>query len=96
MYWRILPMNKRDFSKIRADVKDLELTIAESMNDIWVDPITREYYKKLLELELGERRLWLVYSLLDHSIIKTAAYFRADRKTVSKAITSIKEKLCSI
>lgn len=90
-------MNKRDFTKlqgkIRADVTELERTIAQSMDDIWVDPITREYYQKLLALELGERRLWIVYSLLDHSIIKTAAYFRADRKTVSKAINLIKTKI---
>lgn len=90
-------MNKRDFTKlqgkVRADVTELERTIAQSMDDIWVDPQTREYYQKLLALELGERRLWIVYSLLDHSIIKTAAYFRADRKTVSKAINLIKTKI---
>lgn len=94
---RITKMNKRQYDKlhgkIRTEVTELEQTIKETVNDIWADPFVRDYYIKLMDLDLSDRRLWLVYSILDHSIIKTAAYFHCDRKTVSNAINRIKNLL---
>lgn len=78
---------------MRQEVTELEQTIKETINDIWIEPNVRNYYLKLLDLDLSDRRLWLVFSLLDHSIIKTAGYFRCDRKTVSNAINKIKNQL---
>ena len=90
-------MNKKRYDKLhgqmRQEVTELEQTIKETVNDIWADPNIRNYYLKLLGLDLSDRRLWLVYSLLDHSIIKSAAYFHCDRKTVSNAINRIKIQL---
>lgn len=90
-------MNKKSYEKIhgkiRTEVTELEQTIKETVNDIWGDPFVRAYYIKLMDLDLSDRRLWLVYSILDHSIIKTAAYFHCDRKTVSNAINKIKNLL---
>lgn len=88
-------MNKKSYErihgKLREEVTELEQTVKDTIDDIWADPNIREYYLKLLDLDLSDRRLWLVYSILDHSIIKTAAFFRVDRKTVSNAINRIKE-----
>ena len=88
-------MNKKNYERIhgriRNEVTELEQAIKDTINDIWADPFIRGYYIKLMDLTLSDRRLWLVYSILDHSIIKTAAYFHCDRKTVSNAINRIKE-----
>lgn len=90
-------MNKKSYErihgKLREEVTELEQTVKDTIDDIWADPNIREYYLKLLDLDLSDRRLWLVYSILDHSIIKTAAYFHCDRKTVSNAINKIKIQL---
>lgn len=90
-------MNKRQYDKlhgqIRIEVTELEQTIKDTVDDIWAEPFVREYYIKLSKLNLSDRRLWLTYSLLDHSIIKVAAYFHCDRKTASNAINRIKNEI---
>lgn len=90
-------MNKKNYEKIhgqmRQEVTELEQTIKNTVDDIWAEPFVREYYLKLTSLNLSDRRLWLVYSILDHSIIKTAAYFHCDRKTASNAINRIKNEI---
>ena len=90
-------MNRKQYTnvhgKIRTEVTELEQTVKDTIDDIWADPFVRDYYMKLMDLTLSDRRLWLTYSLLDHSIIKTAAYFHCDRKTVSNAINRIKIQL---
>lgn len=78
---------------MREEVTELEHVIQTTVNDIWADPYIRNYYLKLLDLDLSDRRLWLTYSLLDHSIIKVAAYFHCDRKTASNAINRIKNEI---
>lgn len=90
-------MNKKTYEKLhgklRQEVTELEQTVKDTIDDIWADPFVRDYYMKLMDLTLSDRRLWLVYSLFDHSIIKVAAYFHCDRKTVSNAISRIKIQL---
>lgn len=78
---------------LRDDVIDMEKTMEEKVDSIWTDPGVAAYYKKILALGLSQRRLWLVYSFLDCSLIKTARYFGVDRGTVSAHITEIKNEL---
>lgn len=90
-------MNKKTYhivqGKLRREVTDLEQTMVSAVDDIWTDDVVRDYYCKILSLDLSDRRLWLVYSLLNHSIVKTSSYFRVDRKTISKNIDRIKNKM---
>lgn len=87
-------MNRKDYSKpMMEEVTELEEHIKSQTTDIWCDPVQREYFVKLLSLTLSDRRLWLVYSLLNHSIINTAKHFKCDRKTISNNINRIKNEL---
>lgn len=88
--------SKKDYSNIndmRDDVTEVEDIISEKLDSIWTDPSEREYYLKLMALTLSDRRLWIVYSLLDHSIIKTARHFHCHRGTIRLAIEEIKKKI---
>lgn len=79
--------------KVKDDVIYLEKLMFQSVNSIWVDEDIIPKYKSILDLEIDERRLYLVYIILNESINKTALYFKIDRKTVSYFINEIKEKL---
>lgn len=72
------------------DVTYLESVIDNDTNSIWTDPVTRRYYLALKTLSLSDLRFWLVFSLLEHSIIKTARQFKCDRKTISVNAERIK------
>lgn len=88
--------SKKDYSNIndmRDDVTEVEDIISEKVGSIWTDDTEREYYLKLMDLTLSDRRLWIVYSLLNHSIIKTARHFHCHRGTIRDAITNIKSQL---
>lgn len=88
--------SKKDYTKInglRDEVTEVESIMAEKLDSIWTDPSEREYYLKLMNLTLSDRRLWIVYSLLNHSIIKTARHFHCHRGTIRDAITNIKLQL---
>ena len=88
--------SKKDYSNInglRDEVTEVEGIIAEKLGSIWTDDIEREYYLKLMNLTLSDRRLWIVYSLLNHSIIKTARHFNCHRGTVRDALNNIKKQL---
>ena len=88
--------SKKDYSNInglRDEVTEVEGIIAEKLGSIWTDDREREYYLKLMALTLSDRRLWIVYSLLDHSIIKTARHFHCHRGTIRLAIEEIKKKI---
>lgn len=90
-------MNKKTYhivqGKLRRDVTQLEQAIVSAVDDIWTDDTVRDYYLRILSLDLSDRRLWLVYALLNHSIVKTSSYFHVDRKTISKNIDRIKSKM---
>ena len=88
--------SKKDYSNIndmRDDVTEVEDIISEKVGSIWTDDTERDYYLKILSLTLSDRRLWIVYSLLGHSIIKTARHFKCHRGTIRDAITNIKSQL---
>lgn len=79
--------------EMKEDIADLEKYIDDTVTSIWADDSQIAYFKKIKELDLSSRRLWLVYTIFNNSIVKTARYFSVDRKTVSTAIATIKSKL---
>ena len=84
---------KNQCTDLKPDVMYLEKLMFAHVSSIWGDEILNSEFKKLLTLDVDERRLYLVYILLNQSIIKTAKYFQVDRKTVSIVIKEIKRKL---
>lgn len=84
-------LNLKD--KVKDDVIYLEKLMYQTVDSIWVEDIVISKYKSILSLDIDERRLYLVYIILNESIKQTALYFKIDRKTVSYFITEIKNKL---
>ena len=72
-------------------VNYLEDVLNEKLN-IWSDEETFEKYQKINSLNLSDKRLLLVYSILDGSIAKTATYFGVNRRTILNAIERIKNE----
>lgn len=70
-------------------VNELEKLMDNDL-EIWDDEFVYESMQRLKRLNVSDRRLLLVYSILDSSIIKTASYFRVSRKTVLTNINRIK------
>lgn len=85
--------NANKCTELKNDIIYLEQYLQANIDSIWSDEELNTEYKKILELEIDERRLYLVYILLNQSIIKTSKYFQVDRKTVSLIIKNIKDKL---
>ena len=79
--------------KLREEVDYLEKLLIFTINSIWADDDVIYKYKKIMALDIDERRLYLVYILMDEKIIKTAKYFDINRKIVSTVINEIKNKL---
>lgn len=73
-------------------VSELENILQQKL-EIWDDEDVYNKYQKINTLNLSDRRLMLVYSLLDGSIAKTAIYFGVSRKTIQTNILRIKEQL---
>lgn len=89
-------MPKKNYSNpgtMRDDVVEIENIINDKINSIWADDFQRTFFLKLNKLNLSDKRLFIVYSLLDHSIIKTAKFFKVDRGTCRVAINKIKQIL---
>lgn len=61
--------------------------------DLWSDEETYKKYQKINTLNLSDKRLMIVYSLLDGSVAKTATFFSVNRKTIITNIERIKEQL---
>ena len=85
--------NRNKNTELKDDVIFLETYIKSNLDSIGgLDELNIEF-KKLMNLDVDERRLFLVYILLNQSIVKTSRYFEVDRKTVSLIIKNIKDKL---
>ena len=61
--------------------------------DLWSDEETYQKYQKINTLNLSDKRLIIVYSLLDGSVAKTATFFSVNRKTIQSSVERIKEQL---
>ena len=79
--------------EMREDIFYLEELIMKTINNIWADEEVIKKYKKIMTLEIDERRLYLTYCILDEKINKTARYFDINRKIVAMIINDIKKKI---
>lgn len=73
-------------------VRYLEGVLQQKL-DIWSDDEQYEKFQKINKLNLSDRRLMLVYSIMDGSIPKTATFYQVNRKTILSNILRIKELL---
>ncbi len=86
---RLLLDEENELSK---KVREVEEIISEPLN-IWTDDDEWIAYKSVADLPLEERRLFIVYSLLDCSITKVAKLLKVDTKTIKSRIDDIMKKL---
>lgn len=84
----VLPDNKDVAEKVRY----LEGVLQQKL-DIWSDDEQYEKFQKINKLNLSDRRLMLVYSIMDGSIAKTATFYNVNRKTILTNIERIKEQI---
>ena len=75
-----------------SKVKQVEEFLNEPM-DIWSDEEEYESLQKVNNLSLEEKRLYIVFALLDCSIPKVAKLFKVDVKTIKSRIDEISEKI---
>ena len=79
-------------TELSRKVKEVEEIISKPLT-IWTDDDEWIAYRSVSELPLEERRLFIVYSLLDCSVTKVAKLLCVDRKTIDNRISEIKQKL---
>ena len=79
-------------TELATKVKEVEEIISEPLT-IWADDDEFNAYRSVADLPLEERRLFIVYSLLDCSITKVAKLLCVDAKTIKSRIFEIKQKL---
>lgn len=75
-----------------SKVKQVEEFLNEPM-DIWSDEEEYETLQKVNNLSLEEKRLYIVFAILDCSIPRVAKLFRVDVKTIKTRIDEISEKI---
>lgn len=79
-------------TELSRKVKEVEEIISEPLT-IWTDDEEFNAYRSVADLPLEERRLFIVYSLLDCSITKVAKLLKVDTKTIKSRIDDIMKKL---
>ena len=79
-------------TELATKVKEVEKIISEPLT-IWSDDDEFSAYRSVADLPLEERRLFIVYSLLDCSVTKVAKLLKVDTKTIKSRIFEIKQKL---
>lgn len=79
-------------TELSRKVKEVEEIISEPLT-IWSDDDEFSAYRSVADLPLEERRLFIVYSLLDCSVTKVAKLLCVDTKTIKSRIFEIKQKL---
>lgn len=79
-------------TELATKVKEVEEIISEPLT-IFTDDDEWIAYRSVADLPLEERRLFIVYSLLDCSITKVAKLLQVDTKTIKSRIDDIMKKL---
>ena len=79
-------------SDMAKRVGEIEQILQKKL-EIWDDEDIYNKYQLLNRLNLSDRRLMIVYSLLDGSVTKTASYFKVNKKTILTNIERIKTEL---
>ena len=92
-----LEMSRKTYETItNAEMLDkvryLEKVLNEKINE-WGDEQEYSKFQKINKLNLSDRRLMLVYSIMDGSIAKTATFYNVNRKTILTNIIRIKEQI---
>ena len=75
-----------------SKVKQVEEFLNEPMN-IWSDEEEYETLQKVNNLSLEQKRLYIVFALLDCSLPRVAKLFRVDVKTIKSRIDEILTKI---
>lgn len=78
--------------EMREKVRELEESLDRRLG-IWDDEETHQRLQVINGLNLSDKRLLLVFSILGGSVAKTASYFNCNRRTVNAAIAKIKEEI---
>lgn len=86
---RLLLDEKWELSK---KVKEVEEIISEPLN-IFTDEDEWKIFRSVADLPLEERRLFIVFALLDCSIPRVAKLFKVDVKTIKTRIDEILNKI---
>ena len=73
-------------------VRELEETLDRKLT-IWDNEETFNKYQRINSLNLSDKRLLLVFSILGGSVAKTATYFKVNRRTIITNLDRIKELL---
>lgn len=79
-------------NELCSNVKRVEEFLNEPFT-IWTDEKEYEILQKLNSLNLEEKRLYIVFSLLDCSIPRVARLFNVDVKTIKSRIDEITNKI---
>lgn len=79
-------------TELADKVREVEEEMSKPLT-IWDDEDEHDRYHRIMSLGLEERRLLIVWSLLDCSTNKVANLFKVDRKTVSSRLTEILNKV---
>jgi hypothetical protein len=90
-----LAFSKKTYETIPTEdmakrVGEIEQILQKKLS-IWEDEDVYAKYQLLNKLNLSDRRLMIVYSLLDGSVTKTASYFKVNKKTILANLQRIKE-----
>lgn len=88
-----LVLDERETS-LMEKVKVVEEFLEEPLDPVQGDEEVFERLSKVRGLPLEERRLYIVYTLMDCSVVKVASLYEVDRKTVQNRLNEIKTKLC--
>lgn len=92
-----LEFSRKTYETIPTEAMSKRVTEVEKVLqkrlEIWDDEDTYAKYQRLNRLSLSDRRLMIVYSLLDGSVAKTAAFYRVNRRTILTNIERIKQQL---
>jgi DNA-directed RNA polymerase specialized sigma24 family protein len=78
---------------LMAAVTVVEEFLGEPLDTLTGDEEIFEQLSKVKNLPLEERRLFIVYTLMDCSVPKVARLFGVDSKTVSSRLNEIKAKI---
>lgn len=86
---RLIVDEKWELSKKVTEVEEI---ISEPL-DIFTDEDEWKVLRSVADLPIEERRLFIVYALLDCSVPKVAKLFRVDVKTIKSRIEEIMNKI---
>lgn len=79
-------------TELADKVREVEEEMSQPLT-IWSDEEEYDRYNRIMSLGLEERRLLIVWSLLDCSTSKVARLFKVDIKTVKSRINEILNKI---